>query len=175
VNTLAPEFSRPVPLVRLGHDPYRQQIEATREEREKLARRFGLLALDRLVATVVLSRQDGMSILLEASFEAEFVQECVVSLEPVRSGVRQNFSLLYGPAAAEERDIAIALDSEEITFEPITGEAIDIGEAVAQELSLALPAFPRDPNATITAEATESAERPLAGLARLRVAGDERC
>jgi uncharacterized metal-binding protein YceD (DUF177 family) len=173
VNALAPEFSRPVPLARLGHDPYRQQIEATREEREKLARRFGLLALDRLLATVVLSRQGGMSILLEASFEAEFVQECVVSLEPVRGDVRQDFSLLYGPAATDERDIA--LDSEEITFEPITGDTIDIGEAVAQELSLALPAFPRDPGATIAAEAAESEERPLAGLARLRMAGDERC
>jgi uncharacterized metal-binding protein YceD (DUF177 family) len=173
VKTLAPEFSRPVPLVRLGHDPYRQQIEATREEREKLARRFGLLALDRLFATVALSRQGGMSILLEASFEAEFVQECVVSLEPVRGGVRQNFSLLYGPAAADEHDIA--LDGEEITFEPITGEAIDIGEAVAQELSLALPAFPRDPNAMIAAETAEVEERPLARLARLLSAGDERC
>jgi hypothetical protein len=28
-------------------------------------------------------------------------------------------------------------------FEPLEGEAIDIGEAIAQEFSLALPPFPR--------------------------------
>jgi uncharacterized metal-binding protein YceD (DUF177 family) len=172
MTTVPPEFSRPVTLMRLGRDPYRQRIEATREEREKLARRFALLALDRLHATVTLSRQEGESILLEASFEAEFVQECVVSLEPVPGKLRQNFSLLYGPAATLERDVV--LDSEEITFEPISGEAIDIGEAVAQELSLALPAFPRDPDAAIAAAAADDAERPLARLARLRIRDDER-
>jgi uncharacterized metal-binding protein YceD (DUF177 family) len=142
-----PEFSRPVPLARLGRDPLRQHIAANREERDKLARRFGLLALDRLVATVVLSRQPDASVLLEAEFEAEFVQECVVSLEPVRGAAHQRFTLLYDPAAAAEREIA--LDCEELTCEPLVGDVIDIGEAVAQELSLALPAFPRHPQAEL--------------------------
>jgi uncharacterized metal-binding protein YceD (DUF177 family) len=169
VKTNLPEFSRPVALARLGRDPFRLEIEATRGEREKLARRFGLIALDRLSAAVVLSRQRGTSVLLEASFEAEFVQECVVSLEPVPGAVRQRFSLLYGPAEAAERDIEI--DSEEVTFEPIVGGAIDVAEAVAQELSLALPAFPRDPQARIEALSPEAAERPLAALARWRNEG----
>ena len=170
-----PEFSRLVPLARLGRDPFRLEIEATPGEREKLARRFGLLALDRLSAVVVLSRQSGMpvssmSVLLEASFEAEFVQECVVSLEPVRGAVRQRFSLLYGSGAAAERDIEI--DSEEVTFEPIVGDAIDVAEAVAQELSLALPLFPRDPQAATEVLSPESEERPLAVLARWRKEAD---
>jgi uncharacterized metal-binding protein YceD (DUF177 family) len=166
VKTGLSEFSRPVALARLGRDPFRLEIGATQGEREKLARRFGLVALDRLSAVVTLARQSGTSVLLEASFEAEFVQECVVSLEPVRDVVRQRFSLLCGPAEAAERDIEI--DSEEVTFEPIVGDAIDVGEAVAQELSLALPAFPRDPQATLEALSPEVEERPLAALARWR-------
>lgn len=159
-----PEFSRRVALARLGRDPFRQRIEATREEREKLARRFGLVALDRLTAAVELSRRSAASVLLEASFEAEFVQECIVSLEPVRGTLHQQFSLLYGPAAAERE---VELDGEEVSFEPITGEAIDIAEAVAQELSLVLPEFPRDPQAAIETGTAEAAgERPFASLAR---------
>jgi uncharacterized metal-binding protein YceD (DUF177 family) len=170
VKAALPEFSRRVALARLGRDPFRQQIAASREECEKLARRFGLLALDRLAAAVTLSRRSGASILLEASFEAEFVQECVVSLEPVRGALRRQFSLLYGPATAERE---VALDGAEVSFEPLTGEAIDIAEAVAQELSLALPEFPRDPQAALETGATEAAaEQPFASLARWRGAGE---
>jgi uncharacterized metal-binding protein YceD (DUF177 family) len=164
-----PEFSRLVPLARLGRDPFRQEIEATTEERDKLAQRFGLVALDRLTAAVALSRRSGAAILLEATFEAEFVQECVISLEPVRGTARRSFALLYGPAIAVEREID--LDSDEVTFEPIVGDAIDVGEAVAQELSLALPAFPHDPDAIIAVLSTgESEVRPLASIAHLRKA-----
>lgn len=87
MNKPIPEFTRPVPLGRLGSQPFRQRIEATAEERERLARRFGLIALDSLTATVALRRQDGEFILLEAEFEAALAQECVVTLEPVPAEV----------------------------------------------------------------------------------------
>ena len=44
-------------------------------------------------------------------------------------------------------------------FEPLVGEAIDIGEAVAQEFSLALPPFPRSPEIRVETE-TEPDPRP---------------
>jgi hypothetical protein len=47
-----PEFSRLVRLDQVGAQPFRQRIEATPDEREKLSRRFDLLSLDRLTATV---------------------------------------------------------------------------------------------------------------------------
>lgn len=166
-----PEFSRPVPLARLGRDPFRREIEARPQEREALARRFGLLALDRLAATVELARRSGGSVLLEAAFEAEFVQECVVSLEPVRGAVRQRFALIYAPQAAEGE---IEIEGEGPTVEPLAGEAIDIGEAVAQELSLALPEFPRDPAAAIEGLAEAGGEeRPFAALARWVTTGKD--
>jgi len=58
---------------------------------------------------------------------------------------------------------------DEIAFEPLVGNAIDAGEAVAQQFSLALPPFPRSPDATLDAEAPPAEEAgPLAaGLARL--------
>ncbi len=161
MNGPVPEFTRPVPLGRLGSQPFRQRIEATAEERERLARRFGLIALDSLTATVALRRQDGEFILLEAEFEAALAQECVVTLEPVPAEVFGSFLLRYGPAgeAAGDEDDPSA---DGPVFEPLIGETIDIGEAVAQELSLSLPEFPRHPDAVLDIAATVESADPLA-------------
>lgn len=166
-----PEFSRLVPLHQLGGKPFSQQIEATPEERDKLSRRFDLLALHRLAAEVELRRQSAEMIFLDAKFEAEFEQCCAVTLEPVRGAVSERFSLIYGPVLEEKEELV--LSGDELAFEPLLGDAIDIGEAVAQELSLTLPVFPRDPDAVIDDVATgEPFEGPFASLARLR-AGPE--
>jgi uncharacterized metal-binding protein YceD (DUF177 family) len=163
----APEFSRLVELARVSARPFRQRIEATAEERERLSRRFDLISLDHVVAEVELRRQSPGVILLEAEFAAEFEQCCAVSLEPVRGAVSDRFSLVYGPAPEEEQELA--LTSDEPAFEPLDGNSIDIGEAVAQELSLAFPIFPRDPEARVDQAAmAEPLEGSFAMLARVR-------
>lgn len=159
----AAEFSRPVPLGRIGAAPFHQEIAATPTERAALAARFGLLTLDRLAAEVSLARQGNDTILLQARFEAAFTQECVVSLEPVAGTAAESFSLCYGPPEAEPA----AADPDAPAFEPLAGDSIDIGEAVAQEFSLALPAFPRDPEAVVETEAERGEDGPFAALARL--------
>lgn len=162
-----PEFSRPVALAQLGPEPFRKEIEATADERQRLARRFDLVVLDRLAAVVALQRLNGKLIRLEAVFEAEFAQICVVTLDPVPGRVAEAFSLLYGPV--DDEGVEIEIDVDEPAFEPLTGDAIDIGEAVAQELSLALPAFPRLPDAVVDLLDTPGAEDgPFASLERLR-------
>jgi uncharacterized metal-binding protein YceD (DUF177 family) len=163
----APEFSRPVPLARLGPDEYRQEIAAGAAERAALARRFGLLTLERLVATVELRREAAGTILLRAAFAAEFSQECVISLEPVAGEVTGDFSLRYGAAESEIDIDDVAGDGP--AFEPLEGEVIDIGEAVAQEFSLALPPFPHAAGVEIeTGAADRESGGPFAALAGLR-------
>jgi uncharacterized metal-binding protein YceD (DUF177 family) len=122
--------------------------------------------LDRLSAQVELRRKVGGFILLEAEFEAEFEQVCAVTLEPVRGALSDRFSLVYGPARDEASEIV--LSGDEPAFEPLMGDSIDIGEAVAQGLSLALPDFPRDPGASLDELYTgDPSEKPFAPLARL--------
>jgi hypothetical protein len=75
------------------------------------------------------------------------------------------FTLLFGPPEAEER--AGGSSEDEWAFEPLAGDAIDIGEAVAQEFSLALPPFPRSPGASVEAAMPSPEEGPFAGLSRL--------
>lgn len=130
-----------------------------------MARRFDLLSLNRLAAAVELARRPGGLVLLRAALEAEFEQSCVATLDPVPGTISESFELLYGPPETES---SVAAGADDIAFEPLESDAIDIGEAVAQEFSLALPAFPRSPQAIVgTEEPPGENESPFAALARL--------
>jgi uncharacterized metal-binding protein YceD (DUF177 family) len=169
-NEPTPEFSRPVDTTRLPREGASLDIAAAPAERAALAQRFGLLSLDRLEAQVALKRLAGDLIRVTAELSADVVQSCVVTLDPVASGVEDSFTLLYG---AVEEASELVLDSEAETVEPLDRETIDIGEAVAQQLSLALDPFPRSPEApppdTVEAEAGsepgEAPESPFGALA----------
>lgn len=164
------EFSRPVAVGRLGKGSPRQQITADEAERAALARRLDLVSLARFTAVVELARQGDGTILLTADFAAEFEQTCVVTLEPVPGAVGETFALRYGPP---EWESDAPEDDDGPAFEPLTGEVIDIGEAVAQELALALPPFPRAPGVSIETELgaepgeAETEPGPFAALSRL--------
>lgn len=164
--TMQNEFPRPIAASRLT-GPEDHRIEATEAERAALSRRFGLLALDRFVAEVRLE-PFGRGVRLEATLDADVVQECVVSLEPVASRVRERFTLVYGeaPANPEEDDTVV---------EPLEGDTIDIGEAVAQQLSLALDPYPRAPGAALDPRwaGEGTVESPFSALAKaLKTTGD---
>jgi uncharacterized metal-binding protein YceD (DUF177 family) len=170
-NSARAEFSRPVPLVRLGAEPFRQKIAATEAECVALARRFDLLALGRLSATVELVRHRNDMVLLRAAFSAEFVQSCVVTLDPVAGALSERFTLLYAPPEMEAE--AGRTVEDEVAFEPLVGSAIDVGEAVAQQFSLALPPFPRSPGATLDGEPPPADEAGPIAAALARLAGNQ--
>jgi uncharacterized metal-binding protein YceD (DUF177 family) len=164
-----PEFSRVISIARLGDDAAAYQVTASDAERVALARRFGLVAVERFAADVLMSRETSGGIRLKAEIEADIVQECVVTLEPFASRIADDFNLVYRRRVAQQNEI---LDVDEDEFEPLTGEEIDIGEAVAQQLSLALDPFPRAPGAgfpeAMQAETAARAQpHPFAELAKL--------
>jgi uncharacterized metal-binding protein YceD (DUF177 family) len=165
------EFCRKVEVDRLPpsgettHD-----IAASEAERAELARRVGLVALDRLEARVMLGRLAGGLVRLTADLSADVVQECVVTLEPVASRVEDRFTLLYGHAQGDARDVVLSGEAELV--EPISGSTLDIGEAVAQQLSLALDPYPRAPEAMAAAPAAGSSDAsPFAALAKWKEKG----
>jgi len=157
------EFSRPIEITRLPAGAPAYSLTANPAERAALARRFGLLALDKLEAEVTLRRVSGGFIRLSATLAADVVQACVVTLDPVPAHVEDEFSLLFGETDEEEPSLLMP-DTELI--EPLEEGRIDMGEAVAQQLSLALDPYPRAPGA-VAAEAEESSS-PFAELAKIR-------
>lgn len=145
-----PEFSRPVQTNTLHSGGIEQKITATPAECGALARRFGLPALGRLDATVKLRRVRGEMVRVEGRFEAEITQTCVVSLEPFTSTVEDAFTGLFAPphlvpTNLKEIDIDFGASDDDEEPEPMEGGRIDLGELVAQHVSLALDPYPRKP------------------------------
>jgi uncharacterized metal-binding protein YceD (DUF177 family) len=162
----APEFTRPVDVDRLPSGEGVYDLAATPAERAALARRFDLLALDRLEAQVRLTRLPGGLLRLSGALSADLVQACVVTLEPVRGRIDDQFTLLFRPGV-EEGEKAVVLSGAAELVEPLPGGVLDIGEAVAQQLSLALDPYPRAPGAA-AASPGEALASPFAALAKWR-------
>lgn len=159
-TTDTPEFSRTIAADSVGALGQRREVSAKPAEREALARRFGLIALDQLSATVELKRQAGGIIGLTGHLVADVVQSCVVSLAPVPAHVETDFTVNYGHSVAEEA--AVDLDpTADDGPEPLIGGAIDIGEAIAQELAVALDPYPRVPGAALAAGGANPADREI--------------
>ena len=173
-----PEFSRPLRVADFGEDAMVRRIEADAGERSALAERFGLVALDSLIATVSLDTQPGDGVVrVLGEFSAEVVQTCIITLEPLSTCLHASFERLYGPPengveinALEEPATVIAPDAEE-PQEPFVDGAIDIGEAVAEQLAIELDPFPRAPGAVYQENSSESDDSREAGQARRPFAG----
>lgn len=143
--TLSPEFSRPIRLDQIGGQPRRIEIEADEGERAALAARFGLLSLDSLSASLSVE-QGAEGILVTGRVTGRVVQPCVATAEPVPAAIDEAVSLRFLPEP-ESPDEEVELDAGEVDTVFYTGGAIDLGEAAAETLALALDPFPRSPHA----------------------------
>ncbi len=167
--TLPAEFPRPVRLDEIGPRERVFELEATEAERAALARRFDLPEIGKLTASVRLRRSHaGRFVQLSASLSADVVQNCVVTLDPVPAHVESSFEILYEPGPGPEgREVVV--DAAELDIEPLEGDVIDIGEAVAEELSLSLDPYPRAPGAEVEGtDGEDGRNRPFETLARLK-------
>jgi uncharacterized metal-binding protein YceD (DUF177 family) len=170
--TQQPEFSRPVRVDTLGPTARRLSIGANEDERSALARRFGLVAIDRLgaEAELVLS---GETVTATGSLSAAVTQSCVASNQPVGSNVDEEFRIVFRPQPHSGRaDEEIELSQGELDVVFYSGASIDLGEAVAETLSLSLPPYPRAPDAEAALKdagvKTEAEAGPFAALAALK-------
>ena len=170
---ITPEFSRLLAADSIGSQAQRREIVADLAEREALARRFGLMSLDRLAATLELRRHAGEVIGLTGHLVSDLVQNCVVSLAPVPAHIEADFEASFSTAEAEPP----AIDVDPLGPdgpEPLIDGEIDLGEAVAQQLAIALDPYPRASGAVLPAggfagagEQTDK-KRPFAALAALK-------
>lgn len=164
------EFPRPVDLTRIGEVAVRLEIEANSVERAALAKRFGIPAIESLRATLALQRvRGGVAVKLSGVLSADVTQACVVTLEPVPQHVEEEFEILYSDSVTDEQS-AIGAVSDIAWPEPLPDGALDVGEAVAAQLSLALDPYPRAPGVALEPRWTGEGEsaKPFAALNKLR-------
>ena len=129
-------------------------IEADAEECAALAARFGVLAIENLRAEAEFSTKDD-AVLVHGTFTAHITQPCAVTRDPLSYGVEEAFSLRFVPSGRMgdyEEDAEFELTEEDLDEIEYEGDAFDFGEAIAQELGLAIDPYREGPGADAARE-----------------------
>ena len=121
------------------------ELEAGQQECAALARRFGILGVSHLTATVKVKPQShSQAWRVTGTVRAQVVQACVVSLAPVKQKMAEDFDLSFSHQEPEQPADELDIDlSVEDPPDPLIDGQIDLGEVCAEHLALGLDLFPR--------------------------------
>ncbi len=169
---MTPEFPRPQRLDQIGAGDNQVVLAADADERAALAKRFGLLSLEALESRFVL-RRESQGIVARGHVSAQVTQACVATGTPLPATVEEDFAIRFLPEPAGgsvDDEVELSADECDIVF--YTGNAIDLGEAAAETMALALDPFPRSPQAASVLKAagvlSEEEAKPFGALAGLK-------
>jgi uncharacterized metal-binding protein YceD (DUF177 family) len=177
------EIERIIDVERLGASGSTAlDIAASESERAALAKRFGFLSLPAFSARVTIDRRPGGRVVVEGRLRGKIVQACILTLDPVTQDLDETFRIVFRQDLTEERDpeSGEALVSPQADApEPLSGNMLDVGEIVAEQLSLAADPYPRRPGAKLEdilpkprgnsrPARQEQRRHPFAGLAALK-------
>jgi uncharacterized metal-binding protein YceD (DUF177 family) len=146
------------------------------EARAQIAAHLGLINLPKLVLKGSFAPQGRGDVVLRAQLSAQVVQPCTISLEPVTSRLHSEVGRDYLRDFAHPDAVEAEIGPED--QEPLP-ESFDIAAIAIEELTLALPLYPRAKGAELqgviatpkgAAPLTDAALRPFAGLADLAAA-----
>jgi uncharacterized metal-binding protein YceD (DUF177 family) len=176
------EIERNVDIDRMGTGGSALDIVASEGERAALAKRFGFLDLPAFSARVTVDRRLGGQIVVEGRLRGRIVQACVLTLDPVTQDLDDTFRVVFKPDMADDLDPEsgeAVLSAQADAPEPLEGNMLDVGEIVAEQLSLAADPYPRRPGAKLDdvllkhryggrKGPPEQRRHPFAGLAALK-------
>jgi hypothetical protein len=153
---------------------YELDIDPGTEELRALAKWAGVDEIPRLHAHVLVRAQSKTRFLEDTQFEADIVQSCVVTLEPVRTHIARSFARALhltpgvGRFADEGGAVAAAAASEDSPDE-IDSAVYDLGIPIREELALAIDPYPRAPGVAFEPPPDEDrTETPFAVLEKLK-------
>jgi uncharacterized metal-binding protein YceD (DUF177 family) len=142
----ANEFSHVVKLSEIGSHSRNLHLTADEVARSGLMKRFDLAALDSLEAQLSLEL-DGADVIATGRFAADLAQYCIATNDPVPALIDEPIHIRFipEPMGGGETEIELGADDCDTVFQD--GQTIDLGEAVAQSMGLALNPYPRSPEA----------------------------
>lgn len=157
-------------------DGDRLDLVADDDELSSVAKRLGLVSLDRLEAHVTLGRA-GEIVRVEGRLVAALSQGCVITGDPVAAHVDEPFSVIFVPeprSGGPDEEIELGESDCDVVFHD--GGTIDLGSAIADTLALSLNPYPRSAGADAALKEagvlTEEQVSPFAVLAKLRKADE---
>ncbi len=176
MSTSAPPISMPFDLGSVSDHGAEITLRPSAPERTAIAAWLGAESVERLEASIRLTRLADERYRYAARFSADVIQACVVTLEPLSSHlegeVERDFQVMRAlprRLRAEIHDSGPPDDGEEgpeILETPI----IDLAAPVLEELSLSLDPYPRAPGVAFEPPKDDAgaSSSPFAVLAKLK-------
>ena len=153
----------------------RVHIDAKGDDLTRLAHWAGVDEVRSFAAQVELSRLSRTRFAYEAELEADIVQSCVVTLEPVTTHIVRHISrdLHFSPRLhAESGELTLAAGDEN-TPEEIPSLDYDLAAPLLEEFVLSIDPYPRKQGAAFEppAQPVEPPESPFGVLKKLKEPG----
>jgi uncharacterized metal-binding protein YceD (DUF177 family) len=169
-------FSHPLRVAQLpARKPLRFDLAPDAPARAALAAELGLIRLQKLRLKGQIMADGSRDFVLTARLEAEIVQPCIITLAPVPSVIAEDVARRY-VRDWQEPEVDEVEMPEDDSIEPLP-DVIDLGDVLAEALSLALPLYPRAEGAELGSldhappgadPITDADLKPFAGLAALK-------
>jgi uncharacterized metal-binding protein YceD (DUF177 family) len=140
----ANEFSHIIKLSEVGNHSHNIHLTADASVRAALMARFDLAALDSLEAEISL-RPETSGMVAAGHFTASLAQYCIASNDPVPVVLDEPIHIRFIAEPVTGGEIELEPDDCDTMFHD--GQIVDLGEAVAQSLGLALDPYPRSAEA----------------------------
>lgn len=133
-------------LAALGERALRENRVASAAEREAIARVLDISSCEALSARFdLVPAGEGRYVRLTGTLEADVIQACIITLEPVGAHISEAFSAeFWAPEDIGASDPTVehsVLEGED--REPMAGVRIEVGRVVFETLSAALDPYPR--------------------------------
>lgn len=172
-------LSYPVPVLHLSPKGVTVKIGTDERERAALAANHGLESVKSFAAEFLVTpwKKDGIRI--RGRIDAEIVQLCVATLEPIDSTIAEEVDTLFVPENSRLAKIQLdesgelLLDAEgDDAPEVFSGDRIDLGGVAEEFFELAIDPYPRKAEAAASEDGVVFADEtpdakvsPFAGLA----------
>jgi hypothetical protein len=131
-------------------------IEANAAQREALAAAHDLVSVECFRANLLVTSWKRNGVQVAGTVEADIIQACVLTLEPLESTIRENVEGLFLPEDSKLGRLGfhgggeMLLDAEgPDSPETFFGDTIDVGALTEEFFGLAIDPYPRKPGASL--------------------------
>lgn len=164
-------WSVPVRISEIPQEGRSYRLDAGERIRAAVAAAVAVPALPRLQADFTLTRKGRDGLRVSGQVIALVAQTCVVTLEPIESEVAEPVDLVF-TADGERTPARVAIDlsaglEAPDPPEPLENGMVDLGRIAVEFLVLGINPYPRKPDASFEAPASdpqEDAAHPFAAL-----------
>jgi uncharacterized metal-binding protein YceD (DUF177 family) len=167
-------FSHLYELGRLSQAGDEVTLTPSADERARIAQWADVVAIDAFKAKVDVRKLSPTRFALDVKLDADVVQSCVVTLDPVRAHIEHAFTRdLILSTALRHTPKTVDIDPapvDEDGREEIDSLRYDLAVPVLEEFALSIEPYPRAPGVEFEAptDATDSPEHPFAALKGLK-------